>query len=143
MTVRLNETREPRLPATTSTSTITNVQVSSDVVPTGGAASATVIGRYTSQYYGARVRFEPGGVLRMYLLRGETSLVSGAGVIAPGSYAAGQRVNVRLSVRGTNPTALAAKFWKVGTTEPAGWQPQVTDSTAANRAPASWRCAPR
>ena len=130
VTLRPNETREPRLGASMGTSTVTDVQVSSDVVPTGGAASATVIGRYTSQYYGARVRFEPGGVLRMYLLRGETSLVPGGGVVAPGSYAAGQRVNVRLSVRGTNPTALAAKFWKAGTTEPSAWQLQATDSTA-------------
>ena len=129
--LRPNDTRESRLNATTGTSTVTDVQVSSDVVPTGGAASATVIGRYTSQYYGARVRFEPGGVLRLYLLRGETSLGPGAGVIAPGSYAAGQKVNVRLSVRGTNPTTLSTKFWKVGTVEPTAWQVQATDSTAA------------
>ena len=86
------------------TSTITNVQVSSDVVPTAGAVSATVVGRLVgTTNYSARLRFEPGGVLRMYLLRGETSL-NGGGYIVPGSYAAGQVVNVSLSVRGTAPT---------------------------------------
>ncbi|MET0736370.1 MAG: PKD domain-containing protein [Microbacterium sp.] len=126
VTLAPSHTREARLGVVSTTNAVVDVQVSSDVAAAGGAVSATVVGRLVgSSSYSARVRFEAGGVLRLYLLRNETLLGSFNGTWTPG-----QPVNVRLSVRGTSPTALAAKMWTVGAPEPTSWQVSATDTLA-------------
>src|SRR5690606_41925359 len=43
-------------------------------------------------------------------------------------------VNLRIEVAGASPTTSRAKLW-TGSTEPSGWQWQVTDSTAGLQVP--------
>jgi hypothetical protein len=50
------------------------------------------------------------------------------------TYAVGEQLNIRTQVEGTSPTAVRAKVWEVGTTEPAAWQLTGTDSTAGLQA---------
>ncbi|CNL21579.1 Uncharacterised protein [Mycobacterium tuberculosis] len=79
--------------------------------------------------YSARVRLEPAGVIRLYILRDETAI--GNSYVLPGTYVPGQVLHARLAVSGTAPTSLAAKVWVEGQAEPADWQLQGTDATAA------------
>ena len=62
----------------------------------------------------------------------ETTLAAAA---VPGlTYAANDKLRVRLQVFGTSPTTLQMKVWKDGTAEPAAWQVSTTDTTAALQA---------
>ncbi len=133
VTLAPSHTREARLGAS-GTSTVTTVRVSSDVASVGGTASATVVGRLVgTSTYSARLRFEPNGVIRLYLLRDEVALGGGSYVL-PGAYAPGEAIMVRLSVRGTSPTTLGAMIWRASGPEPGTWQLQATDATAALQA---------
>ena len=73
------------------------------------------------------------GAVTAYLTRVsagvETTLPSGA--VTGLTYAAGDRVQVRVQVMGTSPTTVRMKVWRVGATEPAAWQLATTDATAA------------
>jgi PKD repeat protein len=130
--VPIGATREARLTSVTGTDATVDATVATDVVPTAGTTSATIIGRRVStSYYAARVRFEAGGVVRLYLLRDETSLAS---MVVPGTYTPGTVINVRVAVTGTSPTKIQGKAWFAGTTEPSGWMKEATDSTAAMQA---------
>ncbi|MFK4789341.1 PKD domain-containing protein [Microbacterium sp. ZW T5_56] len=127
-------TRTARLDAVSSMDSITTVRVSSDVSAAGGVTSATVLGRVVgSDVYSARVRFEPGETVRMYLLRGETPLGAMSTTLA--GYTPGTDVVVALSVRGASPTELGAKMWFASAIEPANWQLTATDSTDALQGP--------
>ncbi|WP_433675397.1 PKD domain-containing protein [Microbacterium gorillae] len=129
-------TRTARLEAVSTMDAITTVRVSTDVAAAGGVTSATVLGRAVgSDVYSARVRFEPGGTVRLYLLRGETPL-GGSSVVLSG-YTPGKDVMVGLSVRGASPTQLGAKMWFVSTVEPVEWQLTATDSTDELQGPGS------
>lgn len=132
VTLAPSQTREARL-GVTATSVVVDSTFSANVASTGGTASITVLGRTVgTSAYSARVRLEPAGVVRLYLLRDETAI--GNSFVLPTAYTAGQVLNVRLSVTGTSPTTLAAKVWVDGQPEPAAWQLQGTDSTAALQA---------
>ncbi|MFB4354656.1 PKD domain-containing protein [Microbacterium sp. LS_15] len=124
-----SQTRTARL-GLSGTDAVIRVSIAADQVATGGAATATVIGRQVgSSNYSARVRFEAGGGVRLYLLRDETALGS---YLMPGvTYTPGTVLNVALSVTGTAPTTLSAKVWKATDVEPAAWQVTATDTTAA------------
>lgn len=132
VTVAPSHTRIARLGLSQTDVTI-RVSVSSDAVAAGGAATANVVGRQVgSSNYAARLRFEVGGGVRMYLLRDETSL--GSYLIPSFTYTPGTVLNVALSVSGTNPTTLSAKVWKSTDAEPASWQLTATDTTSALQA---------
>lgn len=132
VTLAPSQTREARL-AVSGTSTVLDATFSSDVASTGGTASITLHGRTVgASTYSARVRLEPAGVIRLYILRDETAI--GNSYVLPTTYTPGQVLHARLSVTGTNPTTLAAKVWVEGQAEPAGWQLQGTDTTAAMQA---------
>lgn len=112
------------------TDSIITASVSADGVATGGAATANVIARQVgASTYSARVRYEVGGGVRLYLLRDEVALGS---YLMPGfTYTPGTVLNVKMSITGTNPTTLAAKVWAATDAEPVDWQVSATDSTAA------------
>lgn len=132
VTLAPSQTREARL-GVSGTSTVLDATFSSDVASVGGTASITLHGRTVgTSTYSARVRLEPAGVIRLYILRDETAI--GNSYVLPMTYTPGQVLHARLSVAGTNPTTLAAKVWVEGQTEPAGWQLQGTDTTAAMQA---------
>ncbi|WP_225984189.1 PKD domain-containing protein [Epidermidibacterium keratini] len=134
VTVAPADTREARLTGVSATSCVVETSFSSDSAAAGGATSVTVIGRRVgTNTYSARVRFEPNGVVRLYLLRDETAL-GGASYVLPTTYQPGQQLRLKLSVTGTSPTSLAAKVWVDGQAEPASWQLQATDTTAALQA---------
>ena len=123
------DTREARLSGVSGTNAMVELAVSSDVASVGGTTSITAIGRQVgSSVYSARVRLEPGGVIRLYVLRDEAALGS---YVLPSTYTAGQVLRVKVQVKGNSPTTVAAKVWVDGTTEPATWQAQGTDSTAS------------
>ncbi len=122
--------------AGTSTDTEIRALVGADKVGTGGGIYSSVVARRvgTADYRG-RVRFVAGGGVQIFITRnqgGETNLVS---LVVPGlTVAAGEMVNVRFQATGTSPTTLRMKVWKVGATEPAGWQLTTTDAAAALQA---------
>lgn len=127
MTLIPGQTRFANLTAVSTTESVTGVRLRADVASTGGAAHATLIGRQVGgSSYGLNVRFEPGGLLRVYLLRDNTALRT-----FTGTWTAGEEFTARLSVTGTSPTQLAAKIWPTGGTEPADWQLVATDSAGA------------
>ena len=124
--------------AVSSTSTEVRVVVGADKVPTGSGAFVHVQGRRATatDYYGARIRLQADGSVQLHVTRGNGSTV--AGVVVPGlTFAAGDRLQVRLQVDGVSPTTVRAKVWKVGSAEPASWQTSMTDSTASLQVPGS------
>lgn len=123
-------TRDARLAGVSTANAVVTVRISADAAAAGGAASATVVGRMVgTATYSARLRLEPGGVIRLYLLRGEVALAGS--YVLPGAYVPGEAIMLRVSVRGTSPTALGAMIWRASGTAPANWQLQATDATAA------------
>ncbi|MRG60096.1 PKD domain-containing protein [Agromyces sp. CFH 90414] len=128
-----SHTREGRLSGVSQAAATIDVQFSSDVASVGGTASATVIGRQVgTATYSGRVRLEPNGIIRLYILRDEVALGGGSYVL-PGAYVPGEILNVRVEVSGTNPTTVKGKVWRNGSPEPA-WQLQGSDSTAGLQA---------
>ena len=127
------QTRGSLLDSVQTTDSITRVRVSVDRASQGGVISANVHARVVgSAGYAARVRFEPGGLVRLYLLQGET-LLGGKSVLLT-NYAPGTDVLVAVSARGTTPTQLGAKIWAADAAEPAQWQITATDTTPALQA---------
>ncbi len=91
----------------------------------------------TGQGYWGKVRVASTGALTLSLTRrsnwAETTLST---LAVPGlTAAAGDRFRIRLQAGGSSPTALRAKVWRVGATEPAAWQLTSSDSTSALQAP--------
>jgi PKD repeat protein len=119
-----------------STDTEVRATLSPDKAGTGGGIYTAVIGRRVgSSDYRGRVRFMSGGGVQLFLTRsdgGETNL---ANLVVPGlSVAPGEVLNVKLQVTGTSPTTVQMKVWKVGASEPAGWQLSATDAAAGLQA---------
>lgn len=123
-----SHTREARMSTLSQSSAEVELSFSSDVASAGGTASVTVISRQVgTNVYSGRVRLEPNGVVRLYLLYNETLLGS---AVLPQSYTPGAVVHVRVLATGTSPTTLAASAWLDGAAEPAGWMVQATHSLA-------------
>lgn len=132
VSLKPSETREARLTSVSQQSAVASVKFSSDVASVGGTTSVTLIGRQVgSSVYSARVRLEPAGTVRLYLLRDEVLL--GSQVVA-NTYSPGQVVNLKLSVAGASPTTLKARAWVEGSPEPTTWGATATDATAAMQA---------
>ena len=73
--------------------------------------------------------------MRLEVMNGGATLIGWADLT--GTYAAGQRIVVRMEVTGASPTTLRAKAWPEGTAEPALWQVSLTDATAGLQSPGS------
>ncbi|WP_199424898.1 PKD domain-containing protein [Actinotalea solisilvae] len=137
-TVIAGSTMTGALTGPQSDSTEVRVTVSADKVPNGSGAFVHVQGRRVtaSDYYGARVRLNANGSVELGVTEGNGSPF--AAVTVPGlTFAAGDRLNVRLQVDGTSPTTLRAKVWRAGTTEPAAWQLGRTSTRASLQVPGS------
>lgn len=116
------------LHAISSTNTHVRVALSSSTGYLGDAQSFSVGGRATAAgVYQARVRIED-GLLRLYILRGETALVSSTTITH--TYVAGQVIMLDVRVMGTGPTTISAKMWLATTTEPVDYQQTATDNTS-------------
>lgn len=93
----------------------------------------TLIGRGVGDSnYSARMRLEPGGIMRLFLLRDEVGLGT---YVLPGTYTAGEQLNVVVSVAGVSPTTIRAKAWRAGSPEPSGWNATASDATPALQVP--------
>jgi PKD repeat protein len=122
-----------------SDDTDVQVSVSLDVAPVGGTAGVDqgILLRRIAAVgdYRAKVRFVPGGAVRLGLYRtdsaGAQTAVVAEQTVTGLTYAAGDVLNIRAEAFGTSPTTLRAKLWRQGTTEPTAWMVSGTDSTAA------------
>ncbi|GEK78813.1 hypothetical protein ABA31_01640 [Agrococcus baldri] len=124
-------TREARMSAVSGTSNLVDVTLSSDQASAGGTMSVDVIARQVgSSTYSARVRLEPNGLIRVYLLRDQT-ILPGGNVLLPQTYTAGADLHVRVEATGTSPTTVRAAVWLDGSPEPSAWLASSTDSAAA------------
>ena len=124
-----------------SSATDLGLVVSATEAPTGTGTYVWVSGRRVAGAggYEAKIALRSSGAVGLSLVRvnatggGEVTLQPA--ITLPGlSFAAGDRLNVRLQVTGVSPTTLRAKVWKVGSVEPTTWQRSVTDATAALQA---------
>jgi len=104
-----------------------------DKLPTGSGEIVYVSARRVGNTdYRAAVRVMANGSMTLgvssYVNGKETSLRSAplTGLV----YTPGTVLTVRFDVSGTGTTALNAKAWFAGTTEPATWQVSATDTTA-------------
>jgi PKD repeat protein len=109
---------------------------STDKAATGSGTFISVIGRrvVTTGAYQAKIVLRSSGAVGVSLVRvnpsGGAEVTLQSAINLPGlTYAAGDRLNVRMQVVGASPTTLNLKVWKAGTTEPSAWQRTVTDST--------------
>jgi PKD repeat protein len=110
---------------------------STDKASTGSGTFISAIGRrvVTVGAYQAKIVLRSSGAVGVSLVRvdpsggSEVTLQSAINLLGL-TYAAGDRVNVRLQVVGASPTTLNLKVWKAGTPEPTAWQRSATDSTA-------------
>ena len=84
--------------------------------------------RIGSSFYNVRVWHRDTGAVWLVAQRGSTVITSKA--VSGLTWAAGDTFSLRVDVTGASPTAIRAKVWKQGTTEPASWQLETTDSTA-------------
>lgn len=121
----------------TRTATLTGVSSrDNDVRATFGSARPTSQSLYAAvtarqvggaSYTGRAVVSSTGSVQAQVQRSGTTlraTTVSGL------TFAANDRLHVRVQAVGASPTTVRVKVWRVGTSEPSAWQVSVTDSTA-------------
>lgn len=115
-----------------------SVDISTDKSAAGGAIYTSLSARRNGNgEYLAQVRWTVGGQIYLDLVRivggVQTNLAS---VPVTGlSAGPGDTLRLRFAVTGTGPTALKAKVWKVGATEPVNWQATASDSTDVLQVP--------
>lgn len=109
-------------------------EVSMDKAATGGGTYVSAIGRNVTGAgsYSAKVQVKANGTVAVYLLKtvGGVETVFTSQTVSGLTYTAGEKLKVRLQVKGTDSTALKVKVWK-GSDEPSAWALSTTDSTAA------------
>ena len=121
-----------------TTDTVIGADVSLDKAFAGGGLYFSLLARKVgTTNYLLKTFWVSGGKLNLELDRvvggSATALKS---IQAPNlTVTANDVIRIRFSALGTNPTTLAAKAWKAGTTEPATWQLTATDGTANLQSP--------
>lgn len=81
-----------------------------------------------SASYTGRAVVSSTGAVQAQVQRSGTTLRATA--VTGLTFAATDRLHVRVQAVGASPTTVRVKVWKVGTTEPAAWHVSVTDSVA-------------
>ena len=127
-------TRTATLGSVSNSDTDLQVTVSPQQLATGGGTYTTVIARTVgSNSYRSQLIFKSNGQVTLNILKvvgtTTTNLVASK-TISGVTYAAGDKLNLRVQATGTSPTTVRARVWKVGQTEPTAWQVTTTDSTA-------------
>ena len=129
----LGNTRTATLTGISTTGADTTVDVAVNVP--ASATYISVLGRRinATNDYRAKLRYFPNGDVNVTLVRvvngTETTLAGGK--IQGLTYASNEVLRVRAQVVGTGPTALKVKVWRATDPEPAAWNYQAADSTAA------------
>jgi large repetitive protein len=101
----------------------------------GTNCDAFLIGRYqnSSSYYRiGLVQGQGQGTILIRSQRGDGSTVTGdvnTGITA----ADGVKLWLRVELRGSNPTVILARAWKVGSSEPSTWQLSASDNASAEQ----------
>jgi PKD repeat protein len=124
-----------------SSSSDVQVSVSPQQVPTGSGSFVSVFGRQVAGVgtYRAVVNLRSNGTVSLTIVRvdgaGQATVVPAA-IVSGLTYAAGDKLNLRMQATGTSPTVLRAKVWKDGQAEP-GWQLSGSDGAGAMQAAGS------
>ncbi|MDN3497515.1 PKD domain-containing protein, partial [Planococcus sp. APC 4015] len=128
-------TQQASLSSVSSSSTRLATTFSVDKI--ANAQYISFIGRQVgSNQYLLRARIATDGSVILHVMRNGTAI--GAAYNVPGlTITPGETYNVVFEVKGTSPTALTAKVWRAGTTEPANWQITRSDSTSGYQAAGS------
>jgi PKD repeat protein len=126
--------RAATLRAVSASSVDALVVAALDKAPTGSGSDLLLTGRFvsTGNEYRTQAKILANGTVRLSVRRilggADTAL---AQVDVPGlTYAAGDRLTIRMQVEGSGPTALRARVWRVGETEPSAWHVQASDSSS-------------
>ncbi|WP_052193376.1 PKD domain-containing protein [Microbacterium sp. ZOR0019] len=99
-----------------------------DQTPTTGGSYIGVVARGTAAgKYLVRAWLRPDGSLWLVAHREGTVLATQA--VTGFTWAADTSYTLKVSVTGSSTTALAAKIWATGSSEPANWQLNATDAT--------------
>jgi hypothetical protein len=112
-----------------------------DSMPTGDGTFVYGIARRVvgNSAYRFKVRISPAGGVYLQatrLVQGLESDVTPLETHVQGlTFSPGKNLILRAQAVGTSPTALRMKVWVAGATEPANWQYDTTDSSAALQAP--------
>jgi PKD repeat protein len=119
-----------------------DARLSLDKAQTGSGSYVALLGRRVNATtdYRFKVRAAPTGTVTAQLVRNVgnvETVIQNISAVAGLTYAPGDVLLTRFRVSGTGTTTLAAKVWKDGTTEPATWQLQSSDATAALQVPGS------
>ncbi|WP_159433625.1 PKD domain-containing protein [Agrococcus sp. Marseille-P2731] len=132
-----SHTREARMTGVSSTDNLVEVTLSSDTASVGGTMSVDVIARQVgSSVYSTRVRLEPNGLLRVYLLR-DQAILPGGNMLLPQAYVPGSDIHIRVQAIGTSPTTVRASVWLGDAAAPSSWMLSATDTTASMQASGS------
>ena len=114
------------LAGVSSSSSDVQVSVAPQQMPTGSGSFVSVIGRQVAGVgtYRAVANLRSNGAVSLTIVRvdgaGQATVVPAA-MVSGLTYAAGDKLNIRMQATGTSPTVLRAKVWKDGQAEP-GWQ---------------------
>ena len=111
------------------------VDVSFDSVPTGGGSWAYLLVRQSSagNYQLAVKVLAASTTVYLRKLVGSTTTTLATKVLTM-NYAAGDQLRLAALTTGSSPTSLSGKVWKVGQTEPSGYQVTATDGESALQA---------
>jgi hypothetical protein len=129
------------LPGVSTSSSDVQVSVSPQQLPTGSGSFVSVIGRQVAGVgtYRTVVNLRSNGAVSLTIVRvdgaGQVTVVPAA-FVSGLTYAAGDKLNLRMQATGTSPTVLRAKVWKDGQAEP-GWQLSGSDGAGAMQAAGS------
>jgi PKD repeat protein len=133
LTLTPGVTRTARLNDVSTTAADVTAVFGLSTVADGGGTTVTVVGRQVGTLlYSTRVVISATGAVRLQIMQGTTALASAN--VAGLTYTAGDQLALRIRVNGTSPTTISASAWKVGGTEPTGWQLTATDTTAGLQA---------
>ncbi len=117
------------------------VDFSTDKAPTGGGLYMTLLARRDgNSSYNFRTRFMADGTVRLYATRkidGAHTTLGAVNVPSNVDYVPGDVLRMRFELSGGATATLRSKLWEVGSSEPASWQVERTDSTPALSGPGS------
>ncbi|MGV2900239.1 PKD domain-containing protein, partial [Microbacterium sp. AGC62] len=128
MALIAGDTRHATLNTTSITDAVLQTQFRVDQAPAAGGAYIGVIARQSAAgKYLVRAWLRPDGTIWLVAHRDGTVLL--AQPVAGLAFTADTSYTLKVSVTGGSPTAISAKIWATGGTEPANWQLNTTDAT--------------
>lgn len=127
------------LTAVTSKNSDVQLSFSPAQVPTGSGTFVSVIGRQVAGVgtYRAVANLRSNGTVSLTLVRvdgaGQATIVP-ATIVSGLTYAAGDKLSIRMQVTDTSPTVVRAKVWKSSLAEPTSWLLTGSDGASAMQA---------